>query len=65
MASANEEYGGRNRELRMPAAPSSASWFWDSSQSIRLLDWYDRSGWLKVCRPTSWPSFTMRRTRSG
>ena len=39
MASAKEEYGGRKSEVRMPAAPASASWFWDSSQSMRFLDW--------------------------
>lgn len=65
MASAKEEYGGRNREVRMPAAPEIASWVCDSSQSMRLWDWKERSGWLKVCTPTSWPSATMRLTRSG
>ncbi len=39
MASAKEEYGGRNSEVRTPAAPVSASWFCDSSQSMRLVDW--------------------------
>ncbi len=65
MASEKDEYGGRNSEVRMPAAPVIASWFCDSSQSMRFLDWSARSGWLKVCRPTSWPSSTMRWTRSG
>ncbi len=65
MASAKDEYGGRNSEVRTPAAPVIASWFCDSSQSMRFLDWKERSGWLKVCRPTSWPSSTMRWTRSG
>lgn len=65
IASAKEEYGGRNSEVRMPAAPASTSWFCVSSQSMRDLVWYARSGWLKVCRPISWPSATIRRTRSG
>ncbi len=64
-ADADEEYGGRNNAVRMPTAPVIASWLWDSSQSMRFFDWRERSGWLKVCRPTSWPSATMRRTRSG
>ena len=34
MASAKEEYGGRNSEVRMPAAPASANWVCDSSQSM-------------------------------
>ncbi len=38
MASAKEEYGGRNSEVRMPAAPSRASWFWESCQSMPLWD---------------------------
>ncbi len=65
MASANEEYGGRNRDERTPAAPASTSWFWASSRSMRLVDWYERSGWLNVCSPTSWPSSTMRFTSAG
>lgn len=39
MASANEEYGGRNSEVRIPAAPASTSWFCESSQSMRAWDW--------------------------
>ncbi len=65
IASADDEYGGRNSEVRMPAAPVIANWVWDSSQSMRFLDWKERSGWLKVCTPTSLPSATMRLTRSG
>lgn len=65
MALENEEYGGRNSEVRTPAAPARASWFWVSSQSMRLLDWKERSGWLKVCSPSSWPSSTIRLTSSG
>ena len=53
MRSENEVYGGRNSEGRMPAAPASASWFWESSQSMRSLVWSERSGWLKVCSPIS------------
>ncbi len=65
MASEDEEYGGRNRDVRMPAAPASTSWFWESSQSMRLVDWNERSGWLKVCSPISCPSSAIRFTRSG
>lgn len=49
----------------MPAAPASTSWFWESSQSMRLVDWKDRSGWLNVWSPISCPSSTMRFTRPG